>query len=38
MSNLYVVLYINTDDSENSEVLGVYTNKNAAVEELLKKS
>jgi len=38
MSNLYVVLYINTDDSEHSEVLGVYTNKNGAVAELLERA
>ncbi len=38
MSNLYVVLYINTDDSEHSEVLGVYTNKDGAVAELLERA
>ncbi len=35
MVNVYVVLYIHTNEPEHSEVLGVYTTKEKAVAELL---
>lgn len=38
MNNVYVVLYIHTDTPEQSEVLGVFKNKERAVEELLERA
>lgn len=35
---VYVLLYIHTDSPEDSEVLGVYTNKNVVVNELLERA
>lgn len=35
---VYVVLYINPDAPENSEVLGVYAEKEKAVDELLERA
>lgn len=36
MLEVYVVSYINVDDTQNSEILGVYYTKSKAVDNLLK--
>ena len=38
MSKVYVLLYIHTDKVEYSEVLGVYTSRTKAVDELLERA
>jgi len=38
MAIVYALLYIQTDVPEHSEVLGVYTNKETAVSELLERA
>lgn len=38
MVSVYIVLYINTDTPEHSEVLGVFKNKENAVAELLERA
>jgi len=35
---VYVVFYIHTDEPINSEILGVFTTKDAAVDELLERA
>lgn len=36
--NVFVLLYIHSDDSQSSEVLGVFSNKDDAVKELLERA
>lgn len=36
--NVFVLLYIHSDDSQLSEVLGVFSNKDDAVKELLERA
>lgn len=36
--NVFVLLYIHSDDPEHSEVLGVFSNKDDAIKELLERA